>query len=171
MWVTSWASQSRVSKVLDVRPSFGSIDNLGLSIQSICGRNIRHTLLGETGADNVAGQILKALVVAGPDGRTAVDVEAAVAPGKHIFNDRIADFVFGLEHLEHLMTKQILKIFGLKPRAFGEWAGVGKTAIGGDQVKMGIKLLKITKGVHGDGCTGDGFTALSDDHRFPLLGL
>jgi hypothetical protein len=68
---------------------FGSIDHFCLSIRSTCGRNIDHTLLEETGTDNVAGQILKALVVVGTDGGTAIYVEAAVAPGKHIFNDRI----------------------------------------------------------------------------------
>lgn len=40
--------------------------------------------------------------------------------------------------------------------AICECASAGKTAIGEDLVQARIKLLKITKGMHDDGGTGDG---------------
>ncbi len=36
----------------------------------------------------------------------------------------------------------------------GRCAVVGRIAVGGNQVKLGSKLLKITKGVNGNGGTG-----------------
>ncbi len=95
-----------------------------------------HALLGKTGADDIARQIRKPFVVVGPYGRTAIHVKAAVAPGEHVFNDGIADLAFRLEHLEHLIAKQFLQIFGRRAGAFRECAASGKTTIGGYQVQV-----------------------------------
>ena len=77
-----------------------------------------------------------------------------MAPGEYILNDGIADLALGFEHLKHLIAKQLLQIFGCSTGAFGERTATGKTTISGDQVQMRIKLLKITKGVNGDGSSG-----------------
>ena len=45
-------------------------NNLGLSIQRILSRYMAHTLLRETSADSLAGQILKAFIVVGPEDGT-----------------------------------------------------------------------------------------------------
>ena len=70
--------------------------------------------------------------------------------------DSIADLALGLEHLDQFIAKQLLQIFCYRTGAFGERAAAGKTTVGGDQVQMGIKLLKITKGVNGDGRASNG---------------
>jgi len=100
----------------------GSVNYLSLSIQCFLCRQVSHTLGRETSPDNIARQILKPLVVIGPDGGPAIDIKAAVALAEHIFNDRIVYFALGFEHLEHLILKQILQIFGIRLTAFGECA-------------------------------------------------
>jgi hypothetical protein len=116
-------------------------------------------LLGETGPDDIASQVLKASIVAGPYSGIAIDIKAAVVPGQHVFNDGSVYFTLDLEHLEHLehfISKQRLQIFGHRTRASGECAAAGKTAISGDQVQLGIILQDIAEGVNGDGGPGHG---------------
>jgi hypothetical protein len=52
--------------------------------------------LREAGADDVAGQILKFLVIVWPYSGTAIHVKATVTPREPIFNDGIIDFALSL---------------------------------------------------------------------------
>jgi len=73
------------------------------------GRDVGHTLLGETGTDDITRQVLQGVFVVGPDGRTTIHVEAAVMPllesrrtiggGEHVLNNRIRNFSLDREHL------------------------------------------------------------------------
>jgi hypothetical protein len=51
-----------------------------------------------------------------------------MAPGEHILNDGSADLARGLDHFEHLMTKQLLQIFGHRSGAFVECAATAKNS-------------------------------------------
>jgi hypothetical protein len=43
----------------------------------------------------------------GPDGIIAINIESAMAPIHHIFDDHISDFAFGFEHFEDFIAKQL----------------------------------------------------------------
>lgn len=57
------------------------------------------------------GQILECVFIMGPNGRSAIHIEAAVAPGEHVFDDSIRDLAFGLEHFKDLIAEEVLQIF------------------------------------------------------------
>ena len=43
----------------------------------------------------------------------------------------------------HLIAKNLLQIFGIRLRAFGECAAAGKTTIGGDQMQIAALQVPI----------------------------
>ena len=87
-------------------------------------------------------QIFQALFIVRPDGLAAIHVESAVMPIHHVLDDDISDFAFGFEHFEHFMAKQIFKLNGIGRWAYHEGGIVVKAAIGGQNMQVGMKILK-----------------------------
>lgn len=56
----------------------------------------------------------------------------------------IIDFAFSFEHFEHFMAKQLFKITSIGRWAYHEGVIVVKAAIGGENMSMRMKILKIT---------------------------
>jgi len=76
----------------------------------------------------------------GPNGRSAVHVEAAVAPGEHAFDNRIG-VASGPEHLERLIAKKVFQMLLLKARPHLEYAAIGKTVVCDNGLQMGVETL------------------------------
>ena len=70
----------------------------------------------------------------GPNGFGAINVKSTVAPIHHVFNHHIIDFVFGFEHFEHFIAKQLFKITRIGRRAYHKGLVVVKTAVGGQHM-------------------------------------
>jgi len=102
------------------------------------------------------GQILQGVFIMGPNGGTAIHIEAAVAPGEHVFDDSIRNLAFGLEHFKDLIAEEFLQISWFWTQTNLEYAITGKTAISGNNVQMRIKVLKIAKCLDGDSGAGSG---------------
>ena len=102
------------------------------------------------------GKILKDIFIMGPNGRPAIHVESAVAPGVNILDDRSSNLAFGLQHFQNLMAEKVLQISWLRARSYLEYPIVGKTAICDNGVQMGIEILKLTESLDGDSGTGGG---------------
>ena len=79
-----------------------------------------------------------------------------MAPIHHIFDDDISDFAFGVEHFEHFIAKQLFKLTGIRWWVYHQGGIVVKAAIFEGNVQMGMKILEITKALHGDCSTGFG---------------
>jgi hypothetical protein len=62
--------------------------------------------------------------------------------------------LLSLEHLEHFMPEQIFQVLGFGFRTNHKTAIAVETTVDGDQVKMWIKSLKITKRMNRDGGAG-----------------
>ena len=75
-------------------------------------------------------------------------------PGEHVFDDRIGDLAFGLEHFQNLIAEEIFQILWLWTRCHLEYPVIGKTAICDDGMQMGIEILKLTEALNGDGSAG-----------------
>ena len=75
--------------------------------QNVYGRIIMPALLGKTDPHNAARQLFHGTGVVGLNGEAAIDVEAAMMPAHHTFDERIGDFTFGFEHFEHFKSKQL----------------------------------------------------------------
>ncbi len=99
------------------------------------------------------GQILKGVFIMGPNGQSAIHIEAAVAPGDHVFDDRISDLAFGLKHL---IAKEIFQVSWFRARCYLEYAVIGKATVWGDRVQMGVEILKFAESLNGDSGAGRG---------------
>ena len=65
---------------------FGSIYDSARAVGRFFRRDIDHALLGETGPDDVLGKVAESGFVSGPNPAADVNVEAGVAPRKHVFH-------------------------------------------------------------------------------------
>ncbi len=70
--------------------------------------------------------------------------------------DDIRNFAFGFEHFEHFIAEQLFKLNGIRWRAYHEGVIIVKAAIGAENMKMRMKILKIAKRLNGDRSTGFG---------------
>jgi len=72
-------------------------------------------------------------------------------PIHHILDDDIRDFAFGFEHFENFIAEQLFKLNGIRWWAYQKGVVVVKAAIGAENMKMRMKILKVTKTLNGYG--------------------
>jgi hypothetical protein len=87
-------------------------------------------------------------------------------PGEHVFDDRIGDLAFSLEHFEHLIAKEVFQVFWFRARRYLEYAVIGKATIRGDRVQMGVEILEFTESL--DGYRGAGSGTVIGDRLFQV---
>ena len=91
-----------------------------------------------------------------PDGLAAIHVESAVMPIHHVLDDDISDFAFNFKHFEDFIAKRFFKVLGLRRGISLERTVAIKAAIGGQNMQVGMKILKIAKRLHRNRSTGFG---------------
>ena len=134
---------------------FGLINDLGPAIGCDRGRDVLHPFLGKCRPDNVPGQVLDAGIVARPDGRAAVNIEAAVVLAHHILYNPVRQAV-GLEQLEHLLPEQGFQVGWFGPVGRHELSISIEAAVRGDDVKMRIEILKVAERMYRHHAAGHG---------------
>ena len=74
----------------------------------------------------------------GPNGRSAIHIEAAVVPGEHVFDDSIRDLAFSFECFKDLLAEEILQISWFWTLTNLEYAITGKATVCDNGMQMGI---------------------------------
>ena len=92
----------------------------------------------------------------GPNGTAAIHIEAAVMPGEHVFNNDLIDLAFGFEHFQDFISNQIFDVLGIRVLSFLKYSIICKTAVCCNNVEVGMKILKITEGLHSNDRSGFG---------------
>ncbi len=94
-------------------------------------------------------------VLSGEDSFAAIGIESGMPPliqkGDHV----LGDFAFFQKHLEHMVSEEAFQSPAIDSMRHGEQAAFVETAVGNQDMQMGIKPEKIAEGLNGDGRTGN----------------
>jgi hypothetical protein len=74
----------------------------------------------------------------------------------HVLDHNIIDFIFGFKHFEDFIAKRLFKVLGLRRGISLERTVAIKAAIGGQNMQVGMKFLKIAKRPNRNHSTGFG---------------
>jgi transcriptional regulator with GAF, ATPase, and Fis domain len=105
--------------------------------------------------NNVAGQILHGFFLSGQNARSDVHVEPGVPPFIQQRNHIRHDLALCQKHLEHIMSEYLLYSSGINFRRDGKYSVFMKTAIGYQDMQVGMKPKHIPEGLYGDNPSGD----------------
>jgi hypothetical protein len=83
-------------------------------------------------------------------------------PGEHVFDNRIGDLAFGLEHFEHLIAEELFYIMGFRPGCDMKYPITGKATVCDNGMQMGIEILKLTESLNSDSGAGGGIIILDN---------
>jgi len=115
------------------------------------------TLLGEGRPDDIAGQVFHGRIIVGRYTVTAEDVEAGMPPCREHADHLLRDLSLVQEHPEHLVPEDGLQLFQLQGRGDAEHAAITiKTAVGHQDVAVGIESEEVAEGLNSDDGAGDG---------------
>jgi hypothetical protein len=118
--------------------------------------------LGEGRPDNVAGQVLHGRIIVGRDAVAAEDVEAGMPPRREHGNHLLRESSSVQEHPEHLVPENGLQLFQLQRWSDAEHPAIAiETAVGHQDMAVGIESEKIAEGLDSDDGAGDGIVFMN----------
>ncbi len=132
-----------------------TINDFGGAVGRFVGGDVAHALLGETGSDDVFGEVAEGGFVFGPNSWADMDAKSRVSPGKHVFYYGVVDFSLFFQHLQDFVLKGLFEVFGVETRNADKRVVREKAAVGGDGVQVRIWIEKIAVRLYGDARSGD----------------
>ena len=115
-----------------------TINDFGGAVGRFVGGDVAHALLGETGSDDVFGEVAEGGFVFGPNSWADMDAKSRVSPGKHVFDYGVVDFSLFFQHLQDFVLKGLFEVFGVETRNADKRVVREKAAVGGDGVQVWI---------------------------------
>jgi hypothetical protein len=109
--------------------------------------------------------------MAGQDARAGIYVETGVPPSHEVVDELRADFFAAEEKPKHLVAKELLDGFRLRPGRDPEQVPAVESTVGEQYVAVRVELEQAPEGLNGDDRTGLGVCLGQDLLKVLLEGL